>query len=80
MSPKARQAKGQARVSAYERLLSQDYEQRREELEIYIPSGPRLGNVVIDFQDVSKGYGDRLLIDELKSQHSARQHCRSDRS
>jgi ATP-binding cassette ChvD family protein len=65
MSPKARQSKGQARVTAYERLLSQDYEQRREELEIYIPSGPRLGDIVIDFQGVSKGYGDRLLIDDL---------------
>jgi ATP-binding cassette ChvD family protein len=65
MSPKARQSKGQARVTAYERLLSQDFEQRREELEIYIPSGPRLGDIVIDFQGVSKGYGDRLLIDDL---------------
>ncbi|HEY3344015.1 MAG TPA: energy-dependent translational throttle protein EttA [Anaerolineaceae bacterium] len=65
MSPKARQAKGKARVSAYENLLSQETEQRREDLEIYIPPGPRLGNVVIDLSKVSKAYGDRLLIDDL---------------
>jgi ATP-binding cassette ChvD family protein len=65
MSPKARQAKGKARVSAYERLLSQEYEQLREELEIYIPPGPRLGDIVINFEGVSKAYGDRLLIDNM---------------
>ncbi len=65
MSPKARQAKGKARVNAYENLLSQEYEQRRENLEIYIPPGPRLGNRVIELEGVSKGYGDRLLIDNL---------------
>lgn len=65
MSPKARQAKGKARVTAYESLLSQEYEARRENLEIYIPPGPRLGDVVIEFDGVSKGYGDRLLIDNL---------------
>jgi len=65
MSPKARQSKGQARVSAYERLLSQEYESAREKLEIYIPPGPRLGDIVIDMQGVSKAYGDRLLFDNL---------------
>jgi len=65
MSPKARQAKGKARYTAYENLLSQEAEQRREDLEIYIPPGPRLGEVVIEFKNVSKGYGDRLLIDNL---------------
>jgi ATP-binding cassette ChvD family protein len=65
MSPKARQAKGKARVTAYENLLSQEYEQRRENLEIYIPPGPRLGNRVIELSEVSKGYGDKLLIDNL---------------
>jgi ATP-binding cassette ChvD family protein len=65
MSPKARQAKGKARVSAYEKLLGQDYEQRREELEIYLPPGPRLGDVVVDCKGVCKGYGERLLIDHL---------------
>ncbi len=63
MAPKARQAKSKARVTAYERLLSQEYEQRREDLEIYIPPGPRLGDRVIEFQDLSKGYGERLLIE-----------------
>jgi sulfate-transporting ATPase len=65
MSPKARQAKGKARVTAYENLLSQDYERRREDLEIYIPPGPRLGDIVIEFNRVSKGYENRLLIDDL---------------
>jgi sulfate-transporting ATPase len=65
MSPKARQAKGKARVTSYENLLSQEYEQRRENLEIYIPSGPRLGNRVIELSGVSKAYGDKLLIDNL---------------
>ncbi len=67
MSPKARQSKGQARVTAYERLLSQEYEQRRENLEIYIPSGPRLGDIVIELENVSKAYGERLLIDNLSA-------------
>ncbi len=65
MSPKARQAKGKARVSAYEKLLSQEFEQIRENLEIYIPPGPRLGNRVIELNGVSKAYGDKLLIDDL---------------
>lgn len=65
MSPRARQAKGKARYTAYENLLSQESETRREDLEIYIPPGPRLGNRVIEFHDVSKGYGERLLIDGL---------------
>jgi energy-dependent translational throttle protein EttA len=65
MSPKARVAKGKARVTAYESLLNQESERRREDLEIYIPPGPRLGDVVIDFQHVSKAFGDRVLIDNL---------------
>jgi ATP-binding cassette ChvD family protein len=65
MSPKARQSKGKARYTAYENLLSQEVEQRREDLEIYIPPGPRLGDVVIEFKGVSKGFGDRLLIEDL---------------
>jgi ATP-binding cassette ChvD family protein len=65
MSPKARQSKGKARYTAYESLLSQESEKRREELEIYIPPGPRLGGRVIDFTGVSKAYGDRFLIDNL---------------
>lgn len=70
MSPKARQAKGKARVSAYEKLLSQEYEKIREELEIFIPAGDRLGDVVIELEGVTKGYGmgaegERLLIEKL---------------
>jgi ATP-binding cassette ChvD family protein len=65
MSPKARQVKGKARVTAYENLLSQEFEQRRENLEIYIPPGPRLGNRVIELNGVTKAYGDNLLIDNL---------------
>jgi ATP-binding cassette ChvD family protein len=65
MSPRARQAKGKARISAYENLLSQEYEQRRENLEIYIPAGSRLGNRVIELSGVSKAYGDKLLMDNL---------------
>ncbi len=63
MSPKARQSKGQARVSAYEKLLGQEAEARREELDIYIPPGPRLGDVVFEFDKVSKSYDDRLILD-----------------
>jgi sulfate-transporting ATPase len=65
MSPKARQAKGKARITAYEKLLGQDYEQRRENLEIYIPPGPRLGDIVIQTNQVSKAYGDRLLFENI---------------
>jgi len=65
MSPKARQAKGKARVNAYEELLGRDFEKVRDDQEIPIPPGPRLGDLVIEFEGVSKGYGDRLLIDDL---------------
>ncbi|MBI9073829.1 MAG: energy-dependent translational throttle protein EttA [Desulfatibacillum sp.] len=65
MSPKARQAKGKARVNAYEKLLSNEFEKRREELEIYIPPGPRLGDSVIEFQGVTKAYDDNVLIDNF---------------
>jgi ATP-binding cassette ChvD family protein len=65
MSARARQAKGRARYTAYERLLSQEYEKRREDQEIYIPPGPRLGDIVIQLEGVSKGYGERLLIEKL---------------
>jgi len=65
MSPRARQAKSKARVTAYERLLSSEAEKRREDQEIYIPPGPRLGDVVIEFDHVTKAYGDRLLIENL---------------
>ncbi len=68
MSPRARQSKGKARVSAYEKLLGQEAEQRREEMQIYIPPGPRLGDVVIDFDKVTKAYGDRLLFEKFSFQ------------
>ncbi len=67
MSPKARQAKGQARVTAYEKLLSQENEQRREELEIYIPPGPRLGDVVFELKDASKSFDDRLILEDFSA-------------
>ncbi|HEY5902595.1 MAG TPA: energy-dependent translational throttle protein EttA [Anaerolineales bacterium] len=67
MSARARQAKGQARVSAYEQLLSQETEQRREELEIYIPPGPRLGDVVIEMEGVSKSFDDRLILEDFSA-------------
>jgi ATP-binding cassette ChvD family protein len=74
MSPKARQAKGQARLTAYEKLLSQETEKRREDLEIYIPPGPRLGDIVFEFENVTKGYaspdgggGDRLLLENFSA-------------
>ncbi len=65
MSPRARQSKGKARYTAYETLLSQEAEQRRENLEIYIPPGPRLGDIVIELKGVSKAYGERLLLDKI---------------
>jgi len=65
LSPRARQAKSKARVTAYERLLEQDAEKRTERLEISIPPGPRLGNLVVESKDLVKGYGDRVLIDGL---------------
>ena len=67
MSPKARQSKGQARVSSYEKLLNQEAEQRREDLEIYIPPGPRLGDVVFEFDGVTKSFEDRLILDQFSA-------------
>jgi len=68
MSPKARRAKGQARVNAYETLLREQSEKRREDLEIPIPPGPRLGDVVIEADKVSKAYGDQLLMEDVTFQ------------
>src|SRR4051812_14073125 len=65
MAPKARHAKSKARISSYEALLAQQNEQRARELEIYIPPGPRLGAIVIEADGVSKGYGDRLLVEGM---------------
>jgi len=65
MSPKARQTKSKARIKAYEKLLSQESAARAKELEIYIPPGPRLGDVVVEAQAVSKGFGNQLLMENL---------------
>ncbi len=68
MSPKGRRAKGQARISAYEKLLGQGGATREKELELFIPPGPRLGDVVIEVENLRKGFGDKLLIDDLSLQ------------
>ena len=65
MAPKARHAKSKARLGAYEKLASQDSKEKEANLEIYIPDGPKLGNKVILFNDVSKAYGDKLLFEHL---------------
>jgi energy-dependent translational throttle protein EttA len=65
MSPRARQSKGKARLNAYEQLLNEDSAQKIEQVEIYIPPGPRLGDVVVEARGVRKAYGDLLLMDDL---------------
>jgi len=65
MSPRARQAKSKARITAYDQLLKEDSLKREEDVEIYIPPGPRLGSVVVEAKNISKGFGDKLLIENL---------------
>ena len=65
MAPKARQAKGKARLNSYDKLLNETVKEKEEKLEIFIPNGPRLGNKVIEAQHVAKAYGDKLLFDDL---------------
>ena len=65
MAPRARQAKGKARLAAYEKLLAEEGREKLENIEIYIPPGPRLGNVVIEAAGLRKGYGDNILIEDL---------------
>ena len=65
MAPKARQAKGKARLNSYDKLLNEDVKEKEEKLEIFIPNGPRLGNKVIEARHVAKAYGDKLLFDDL---------------
>ena len=65
MAPKARQAKGKARLNSYNRLLEEDVKEKEEKLEIFIPNGPRLGNKVIEAKHVRKAYGDKLLYEDL---------------
>ncbi|MBQ2291783.1 MAG: energy-dependent translational throttle protein EttA [Paludibacteraceae bacterium] len=66
MAPKARQAKGKARLAAYDRMLNEEQKEREEKLEIFIPNGPRLGNKVINAEGVSKAFGDKLLFEDLE--------------
>ena len=66
MAPKARHAKGKARLNSYEQLLNEDVKEREEKLEIFIPNGPRLGNKVIEAQSVTKAFGEKLLFDNLE--------------
>jgi len=66
MSPKGRHAKSQARISAYEKLLAEEADKGARELELYIPPGPRLGNLVIEAKGVSKAYGDQLLVEQME--------------
>ena len=65
MAPKARQAKGKARLNAYDRMLNEDVKEKEEKLEIFIPNGPRLGNKVIEASHVAKAFGDKVLYDDL---------------
>lgn len=65
MAPKARQAKGKARLNSYDRLLNEDQKEREQKLEIFIPNGPRLGNKVIEAHGLSKSFGNKLLFDDL---------------
>ena len=66
MAPKARQAKGKARLAAYDRMLNEEQKEREEKLEIFIPNGPRLGNKVINAEGVSKAFGEKLLFEDLE--------------
>jgi len=65
MAPKARHAKGKARIEAYDKLINEDQKEKEEKLEIFIPNGPRLGNKVVEAIDVAKGFGDRSLFEHL---------------
>ena len=68
MAPKARHAKSKARLNAYDKMLNEDVKQKEEKLEIFIPNGPRLGDKVIEMENVAKGYGDRILFEDLTFQ------------
>ena len=80
MSPKARQSKGKARLNRYEELVNQKQEQAAEDLEIYIPPGPRLGDVVVEANGVSKAFGDKVLYENVELQSAQGRHRRRDRS
>src|SRR4029079_12469125 len=65
MSPRARQAKGKARLNAYEDLLKEETAKKIEQVEIYIPPGPRLGDIVVEARNLKKGYGDTVLMEDV---------------
>ena len=65
MAPKARHAKSKARLSAYDKMLNEDARQKEEKLEIFIPNGPRLGDKVVEMEGVKKGFGEKLLFEDL---------------
>ena len=79
MSPRARQAKAKARITAYEKLLADDRERAPEAGQIVIPAGPRLGDLVIEAEHLRKGFGEHLLIEDLSFKHAARRHRRHHR-
>ena len=80
MSPKGRHAKSQARIHAYEKLLSQETEKQEKDLELYIPPEQRLGDVVIEAEQVSKAFDGRLLVEDLNFRPSSRRYCRCHRT
>ena len=82
MAPRARQAKGKARITRYEEMLAEEQaaEKRDDKREITIPPGPRLGDVVINAKGLRKGYGDNLLMDDVDVHAAARRHRRRDRA
>ena len=80
MSPRARHAKSKARIGAYEKLLADDANVKLDRVEIHIPAGPRLGDVVVDAEHVAKGFGDRLLVEDLTFSLPPGGHRRGDRA
>jgi sulfate-transporting ATPase len=80
MAPKARHAKSKARLANYDKLASEDGKEREDKLELFIPAGPRLGNVVIEATDVTKAYGDKILFENLNFFTSTSGDCRDYRS
>ena len=75
MAPKARHAKSKARLANYDKLASEDTKEREDKLELFIPAGPRLGNIVIEANEVSKSYGDKILFDNLNFFLAASGYC-----
>ncbi len=80
MAPKARHAKSKARLANYEKLASEETKEREDKLELFIPAGPRLGNVVIEANNVTKAYGDKVLFENLSFSLTSCRYCRYYRS